>query len=289
MTRDPTAAFEEHRPRLTRLAYQLLGSMSEAEDVVQDAYLRWSTADRGEIRSAGAWLTTVVSRLCIDVRKSARVQREAYVGPWLPEPVLTDAAPTPFDTVELAETVSMALLRVLEELTPAERAVFVLHEAFDYPYHEIAEIVQKSEAACRQLGRRAKQRLAENRPRFQPSADEQRELLANFAAAAQSGEMRDLVGLLADDVILWTDSGGRVRAARNPIYGAENVARFLFGIRDKQPAGQTMEMREINGEPGVVGYVGGKPRFAMTIEVRNGRVRGIHVVVNPDKLGGVAR
>ncbi len=276
--------FEEHRPRLTRLAYQMLGSVTEAEDVVQEAYLRWQGADHEEVRSAGAWLTTVVSRLSIDAQKSARAKREQYVGPWLPEPLLTDEATTPFDRTELADSVSMALMRLLEQLTPSERAAFVLHEAFDYAYHEIADIVGKSEAACRQLVRRAKQRLADDRPRFRPEPEEQRRLVMSFAAASQTGEMEGLVELLAEDVTLWSDGGGRVVAALNPIVGAVNVARFVLGISRKQPPDATFEMREINGEPGFVGYVDGRPNFTATFEIWGGMIHGIHIVVNPEKL-----
>ncbi len=283
----PDLVFEESRPRLTRLAYQMTGSMTEAEDVVQEAYLRWETASRAEIRAPAAWLTTVVSRLCLDHHKSARVRREEYVGPWLPEPVLTEPGATPFDEVELAESVSMALLRLLQQLTPAERAAFVLHEAFDYPYEEIGEILGRTPAGCRQLARRARQRLAQDRPRFRPDREEHRRLLERFVAASATGEVDPLLELLAADVTLWSDGGGRVLAARNPIVGADKVARFLVGVRDMQPPGQTYEMREVNGEVGFVGYVAGRPRFTTTFDVREGRIHGIYIVLNPDKLSAI--
>ena len=280
--------FEVHRPRLTRLAYQMLGSLAEAQDMVQDAYLKWHAADRTEVNSPAAWLTTLVSRLCIDVKRSARVRREEYVGPWLPEPLLTDEGRSPFDSVELADTLSMAMMRLLEQLTPAERAAFVLHEAFDYAHHEIADILGKSEAACRQLLRRAKQRLAEDRPRFQPDPEERRRLMLRFAQASQAGDLEGLKDMLAADVTLWSDGGGRVRAAAlNPIFGADNVARFMVGTSRKQPPGSAFEIHDVNGEPGFVGYVDGQPITTVTFEIVNGKIRGIHMVLNPEKLVGI--
>ncbi len=279
--------FEANRSRLLCLAYQMTGSVAEAEDIVQDAWLRWEHADRTAIRAPAAWLTTVVARLSMDVQKSARKRRETYIGPWLPEPVLTEAGASPFDAMELTDALSIALLRLLEHLSPAERAAFVLHEAFSYTYQEIAAILDRKEASCRQLVRRARQQLARDRPRFQPDRREHEQLLERFIAASATGEVDPLLELLAEDATLWSDGGGRVLAARNPIAGARNVARFLVGVRDMQPDGQTYEMHEVNGRTGFVGYVEGRPRFTMTFDVRDGRIHGIHVVLNPDKLTAI--
>ena len=279
--------FQEQRPRLTRLAYQMTGSMTEAEDIVQDAYLRWETADRAEIRSPGAWLTTVVSRLCLDAHKAEQVRRTRYVGPWLPEPVLTESGHNPFDEVELADSLSMALLQLLERLSPSERAAFVLREAFDYTYAEIGQILGKQPPACRQLVRRARQQMTRDRPRFEPDREEHAELLERFVTASRTGRVEPLLEVLADDVTLWSDGGGRVLAARNAISGADKVARFLVGVSDKQPEGQTYELHEVNGLPAIVGYLGGHPRFTTSFDARDGRIQGIHIVMNPDKLGAI--
>lgn len=279
--------FEENRARLTRLAYQLTGSIAEAEDIVQDAYLRWEATDDEVLRSPGAWLTTVVTRLCFDAHKSARARRETYIGPWLPEPVVTSPESSPFDHAELAESLSMALLRLLERLSATERAAFVLREAFEYTYDEIGEILGKKPPACRQLVRRARQQLTRERPRYEASVTEHTEILDRFITASQTGEVEPLLQVLAEGVTLWSDGGGKVLAARNPIHGSDNVARFLVGVRDMQPPGQSYALQEVNGRPAIVGYVEGRPRFTTSLDVRDGRIHGILIVMNPDKLSGV--
>lgn len=280
--------FARHRGYLTGVAYRMLGSLSEAEDVVQEAYLRWHRVERGEIRQPRAWLTTSVTRLCIDHLRSARVQREEYVGPWLPEPVPTDMPETPFGRVALAESLEMALLVVLERLAPAERAAFLLRETFDYSYREIAEILGKSEAACRQLVSRAKSRVRAGRPRFMPTVEERERVVGRFSEALATGELADLVALFEEDIVLYSDGGGKVAAARNPIYGADRVARFFLGLRPKAPPDLRAVPRQVNGQTAFVATSGGEPYFVMTFEVSGERLHRIHVVRNPDKLRYVA-
>ena len=281
--------FEEHRAHLTSVAYRMLGTMTDAEDAVQETYLRWHDAEQASIKSPRAWLITVVTRICIDTMRSASVRREEYVGPWLPEPVLTDSDESPLDKTELAESISMALMRVLEQLTPAERAAFLLHETFDHPYHEIARILDKTEANCRQLVSRAKKHVARERPRFDATSEERDRLMRQFTLATQSGDMHGLVDLFAEDIVLWSDGGGKQKAALRPIYGPDKVARFLFGLAKKLPPGWTFEAHEINGEVGFVGYVFGQPILSTTFEIGHGRIHGIHIVNNPEKLRYLAR
>jgi RNA polymerase sigma-70 factor (ECF subfamily) len=269
----------------------MLGSVAEAEDMVQEAYLRWHQANAAEVRSPKAWLTAVVTRLCIDHLRAARTRREHYVGPWLPEPLLTadpTAVPHGRDAeaeVELAEGLSMALLMVLERLGPAERAAFLLREVFDYDYGEIADMVGARRDACRQMVLRARQRVRDERPRFEPTREERETLLQRFVAASTSGDMDGLLALFADDITLWSDGGGRAKAALNPIHGADNVARFVLGVITKLPAGYTAQSADINGAPGLIGYVDGQPVSTMSLDVDEGRIRGLALMVNPEKLG----
>ncbi|MEV0829812.1 RNA polymerase sigma-70 factor [Nonomuraea rubra] len=273
--------FEEHRPMLLGLAYRLLGSMWDAEDVVQEAWLRWQATDHAEIREPRAFLVTVVSRLALDQLRSARVKREAYTGPWLPEPVETAQA-GPLDTAELRDTVSYATLHMMERLSPPERAVFVLREAFELPYDEIAEIVGSSVANARQLHHRASVRLAEGRDRFRPSSEEHAELLSTFMRAAGGGDLAALTELLHEDVVSYNDGGGKVRAALRPIVGRAKVASFLLGLVERYDYKQ-VRMVEVNGLPAVATQVGGHQQLVM-IGIRDGRISEIYGVLNPDKL-----
>jgi RNA polymerase sigma factor (sigma-70 family) len=230
MAADAVGEFEAHRSRMFGLAYRLLGSAQEAEDVVQDAFLRWHNAEPAAIAVPSAWLAKVVTNLCLNRLASARVQRERYVGPWLPEPVLTsDGTLGPLDTAEQHDSVSLAVLVLLERLTPSERAVFVLREAFGHGYREIAQILELSEVNCRQLDRRARRRLAELRPRFRPELRQWHRLVERFLVAAREGDLRGLQQLLAADVSAWADGGGKVTAARRPVLGPARVARYLAG------------------------------------------------------------
>lgn len=276
-----TSGFTEHRARLFGLAYRMLGSAAEAEDVLQEAHVRWESAERSEIESPGAWLTTVVTRLCLDQLKSARARRETYVGPWLPEPVPT--ADAPLEPLDL-ESISFAFLLLLENLSPLERAVFVLKEVFDYSYAEIAGMLGREESACRQLGHRAKEHLRARRPRFAPSREQHEKLLGAFLGAVGQGDLAGLQRLLADDVVARSDGGGRVRAALNPLFGVDHVSRFFMGLARKGLPGFTFGIEEINGWPAVVTYHEGAVFNAMLIETDDEKIHAIHVVANPDKL-----
>lgn len=276
--------FNLHRPLLFSIAYRMLGSVAEAEDMVQEAYLRWRGAPEVEVKSPKAYLSAVVTRLCIDHLRSARVKREEYVGPWLPEPLLAEPAPDVAGTVALDESLSMAFLVLLESLTPTERAVFLLREVFDYDYTEVSRIVHKSEANCRQIARRARRSVAARRPRFERSRDQEERLTRRFVEACSGGDMDGLLELLSEEITLWSDGGGKVRAALNPIYGPGRVARFLLGILGKVPPGFVVHREWINGEPGLVGYVEDYPMSVVTLGIAEGRIQAVRIVVNPEKL-----
>ena len=282
-------AFNRHGPLLFSIAYRMLGSVMEAEDAVQEAYLRWRRASGEEMRSEKAYLSAVVTRLCIDRLRSARARREQYVGPWLPEPLPDERAPDVAEAVAVEDSLSMAFLVLLESLTPVERAVFLLREVFGYEYAEIAEIVGKGEANCRQISRRARASVAARRPRFERSPGQEERLTRGFVEACAGGDIDGLLALLAEDVTLWSDGGGKARAARNPIHGAANVARFLFGALRKAPPGLAVRPTRINGSPGLVGYFGdGTPQSATTFGFSGGRIAEIRLVVNPEKLEGLS-
>lgn len=284
--------FEAERPRLTGLAYRMLGSRAEAEDVVQDAWLRWDRTDRSEIRSPGAWLTTTVTRLAIDRLRSVRARRETYVGPWLPEPLIEPQggelgeAPDPTAFGDGLGDISMALLLVLERLTPAERAAFLLHDVFDYDYGELAGILERAEPACRKLVSRARAHVRTERPRFEAAPEARARLFGAFVGAIQAGELEGLVALLAEDATLLADGGGKAQAALNPILGADNVARFLLGTSVKFGQYRTYRPVVVNGEPGIAGYMDERLDFIATIAGDGERITAIHLVVNPDKLAG---
>ncbi|MGI5283038.1 RNA polymerase sigma-70 factor [Nonomuraea polychroma] len=273
--------FQEYRPMLLGLAYRLLGSMWDAEDVVQEAWLRWQGTDRSEIREPRAFLVTVVSRLAIDQLRSARVTREAYTGPWLPEPVMTSEA-GPLDTAELRDTVSYATLHMMERLSPPERAVFVLREAFGLPYDEIAEIVGSSVANARQMHHRASVRVTEGRDRFRPSSEDHARLLMKFMDAAAGGDLGALTDLFHDDVEAWNDGGGKVRAALRPIIGKRKVLAFLGGLLARYDFSDA-RLLDVNGRPAVWTRVAGNHQLVM-IDIVDGRIKDIYGVLNPDKL-----
>jgi RNA polymerase sigma-70 factor (ECF subfamily) len=277
-------ALDAHRPMLLGLAYRLLGSRHDAEDVLQEAYLRWLGADRAAVAEPRRYLSRVVTRLALDRLRARRTARETYVGPWLPEPVPT--APSPFgplDSVELRDSLSTALLHLLERLTPPERAVYVLHTAFDLPYAEIAEILDRSAVDCRQLHHRAVARIGQDRRRFTAGRAEQERLLEAFLAAARDGDLAALTGLVAADATAWTDGGGRVKAARNPVTGADRVARFFAGLYGP---GRRVTVRrlELNGQPAALVVRPDSGRYALTLGATDGRITGFYLVGNPDKL-----
>ncbi|WP_282698250.1 RNA polymerase sigma-70 factor [Streptomyces sp. CC208A] len=292
--------FTTHRGRLFGLAYRMLGSAEEAEDVVQDAYLRWSGAERAAITYPGAWLAKVVTHLCLNRLTSARVRRERYVGPWLPEPVLTDGGllgeggAGPLEAAELRDDVSTALLLLLERLTPAERAVYVLREAFGYPHREIAGVLDLGEANCRQLYGRAARRVAASDgggARFEaPSPERRRELVESFVAAAREGDLASLEEVLAADVVWCSDGGGRVSAAVRPVQGRDRVLRFLLGVARKVEEGTRLTAAEVNGAPGFVMHVGRRVTGVATVEAgADGRIAEVRIVMNPEKLGYATR
>ena len=277
--------FERSRARLRGLAYRLLGSVEDADDLLQELYLRWHQADAREVRSADAWLTTVMTRLCIDRIRDRKREREAYPGAWLPEP-LTVAEP-PDAGLELAGDLSLALLVVLERLAPEERAAFLLHDAFDYGYADIGAMLGKSEAACRQLLHRARKRVHAERPRFQVSGAAQRRLLERFLAASRAGDAEALNQLIADDATLTSDSGGKVRAARNVIRGRDRIVRLLVGLARKRAGEEPAKLMAVNGEFGIVSYRGGRPAALLCCVTDGARIRALYRVLNPDKLCAV--
>lgn len=291
---DQVAEFEAQRRRLFGLAYRMLGSASDAEDVVQDAFLRWNGADREDVQSPSAWLTTVAVNLCRSRLTSARAQRERYIGTWLPEPVLTaDGALGPMETAEQRESVSLALLTLMEQLTPAERAVFVLRESFGYSHGEISEVLGVSETGSRQLHRRARQRLGASRPRFRPRPAEWQRLVGQFLAAATDGDVAGLERLLADDVTYWSDGGGQVPVARRPVAGAARLARLAaaFPRIATHPAfAGISELRqaEVNGEPGVLARTDTGLLAVFVPEISGGRITCLRVAANPVKLNYAA-
>jgi RNA polymerase sigma-70 factor, ECF subfamily len=284
-----TEDFERHRSLLFSIAYRMLGSVADAEDVVQETYLRWRDVTEEEVRSPKSYLSAMVTHLSINRLRSARAQREQYVGPWLPEPLLSDRAEEVAGPSELDESLSIAFLVLLESLNPVERAVFLLREVFDYDYEEISRIVDKSEANCRQIARRARQSVAARRPRFEHSREQEERLTERFVEACTSGDMEGLLGLLSEDVTLWSDGGGKVAAAPYPIYGPERVARFLLGVLRTVPPGFSARPTRVNGGPGVVGYVDGHPTGVVALDVADDRIRGVRIVVNPEKLRAIPR
>ena len=277
--------FEGLRRYLFSIAYRMLGSASEADDIVQEAYLRLQDAPDEPIHSPKAYLSTVVTRLCLDHLKAARVAREAYRGPWLAEPVPSvDLEPTASELVERGEAVSLAFITLLERLTPEERAVYVLREAFGYPYDEIAEIVGKSTTATRQLAHRARQRVAAGEPRFTTSPDVQRRLTERFLAAARHGDMQALTEILTVDATVWVDGGADVRAARRPIRSRDAVARLILGSMRKVYADARATIEEVNGRFAILFWDGDTLISATTVETTGSRIAALHAVMNPTKL-----
>ncbi|MER5437657.1 RNA polymerase sigma factor SigJ [Streptomyces sp. NPDC002790] len=283
--------FEEHRPVLMGVAYRMLGRVADAEDVVQDAWLRWSRADRADVREPRAYLVRVTTRLAIDRLRQSQARRESYVGPWLPEPLVTDFGPRVPDTAEqavLADSVSLAVLVVLESLSPLERAVFVLREAFGLTYAEIAGTLERGEAAVRQLAARARKHVDERRPRFDVDPVQQRDLTERFLAAASEGDLDGLMAMLAPDARLVGDSGGKARAPLRVIETADKVGRFVQGaVRQGGSEGFELRIVEFNGVLGVLVTGGGKPDSVLQLGLREGRIQQIYIVRNPDKLGSL--
>src|SRR5690348_7148185 len=283
-------SFEAYRPLLFSVAYRMLGSASDAEDILQEAYLRYRNAKSHEISELKAYFCAIVTNLCLDYLKSARVQREQYIGPWLPEPVLTgEQYANPFETVERDESISLAFLVLLEELTPPERAVFLLHEVFDFDYHEIGAMIGKSAANCRQLCHRAKAFIAERQHRFDTSREIHLRLITSFFQACQEGDLRGLQDMLAQDVVSWGDGGGKVPSTRRLISGAEKVTRLWLGLARKVPATLAISIAEVNGSPAALLWLDDALYSVLTFDVLDGRIEAIRIVLDPDKLDYIER
>ncbi len=287
--------FQTHRYLLFSIAYRMLGSVMDAEDCVQETYLRWHHANENNeaeaIQNPRSYLCTIVTRLCIDFLRSARVQRETYIGVWLPEPLVLAYQPdTPTDpaaSVEQSESISFAFLRLLENLAPLERAVFLLRQVFDFEYDEISKIVQKSPDNCRQIMRRARHNLNEHHHHYNVPPEQRELLIYQFIQACTTGDMQGLLNVLADDVVLHSDGGGKVHAALKPIYGSAKVARGMLGFMRKIPLGVTSQLAIINGQLGILTYLNGIPYAVLTFSLANNRIQEIDFILNPDKLRGV--
>jgi RNA polymerase sigma-70 factor (TIGR02957 family) len=297
---DPTAAddtFTGNRRLLFSVAYQMLGSVADAEDAVQDAWLRWSAADRSAVADPRAYLVRITSRLALDRLKAASTRRESYVGPWLPEPLMAGAVPVaaggspadPGEAAEVAEQVSLAMLVVLESLSPAERAVFVLREVFGMSFGEVATALERSEAAVRQMAHRAREHVQARQPRFAADRREQREVTERFLAAAVSGDVASLLAAMSPGVVLIADGGGKVTAARRPIVGADKVARFLAAVAPQgtDVPGLRIELTDVNGAPAIVAWTDEGPFMALQLVLEGHLVQQVLYVANPDKLAGL--
>ncbi|MEU6225047.1 RNA polymerase sigma-70 factor [Streptomyces sp. NPDC047042] len=295
MTADTvTDVFEEHRPVLMGVAYRMLGRVADAEDVVQDAWLRWSGADRTDVREPRGYLVRVTTRLAIDRLRQVKARGETYVGPWLPEPYVTDLADgtgTVADAAEravLADTVSLAVMVVMESLSPLERAVFVLREAFGYPFAEIAGMLDRSEPAVRQLAGRARRHVDERRPRYEVDPSQRRDLTQRFLVAAEQGDLAGLMELLAPDVCLVADSGGLAKSPRRILESADHVGRFVIGVGGKGLTDASFRFLEVNGGLAVLVLDGGKPDAVFQIDVADGRIQYVYIIRNPDKVRSLA-
>lgn len=282
---DRSPIFEQHRPRLFGIAYRMLGSRADAEDVLQEAYLRWHRASVEEIRSPEAWLVTATTRLCIDRLRLAREAREVYVGPWLPEPILSDASPPADEPLDVASSLSIAFLVVLERLAPEERAAFLLHEVFDSDYKEIAQVLGKSETACRQIVSRARKRVRENRPRMQVTETARRALLDRFVAAVQTQDKEALLSLFAESASWTSDGGGKARAALKVLRGRERVVRFVLGVLGRHTDKFSFKPVTINNEAGLAIHTpDGKLFSVISARTDGARILDVFTVLNPDKL-----
>lgn len=283
-------AFLEERPRLFQIAYRLMGTVSDAEDALQDVFVNLQTRNVGAVRTPRPYLTQAVVRRCLDEWKSARRRREEYVGPWLPEP-LAEPDTDPQRHAELSESISLAFLVMLESLTPVERAVFLLHDVFQYPYDEVSAFVEKTPEACRQLAHRAREHVARQRPRFPASPEKHRELVARFMDAVETGDLGALHAVLADDVTAYSDGGGLTAAARAPVEGLDRVTRFLLGLRGKaERLGLNVELRActVNGAPAMLQLAGGRLHAVVSFETDGNRIRRLYSILNPHKLAAIA-
>jgi RNA polymerase sigma-70 factor (ECF subfamily) len=292
MPDDWTNAFESHRDRLLTLAYRMLGQVQAAEDAVQDAYLRWRSVEPETVGDPGAYLTTIVTRLCLDEMSSARAKRETYTGPWLPEPSVaplgrrgeSGSGQRPDHAVEQADAVSFALLVMLETLPPRQRAAYVLREALDRPYAQIAGIIGESEAYCRKLAQRAREQVDETDVETNVSMGTQAELVEDFVTAIEEGDAEAIARTLAEEAVVKSDGGGKVTAARRPIEGREQITRFLLGVAEQAPDDLEARLISVNGRPGLLATIGRVPQSVWAFHLRDGRIQNAYAVLNPDKL-----
>lgn len=276
--------FESHRPKLFGIAYRMLGTVAEAEDIVQEAYLRWHQSDHNAIANIEAFLVTVTTRLCIDHLKSAKVQRETYIGPWLPEPLIGAAETGPDAQKELADTLSYAFLMLLERLNPVERAVYILREAFDFKHEEVAKVLGRSPAYSRQLSRRAKEHLKQHGKRFESTDEEQERLFKHFLDACGGGDLQPLFDMLADDITLYSDGGGKVLAALRPLQGKDRVIRFLHRVFQQFEPDSEVQLCHVNGQPGIKLIRHGEIVGILTLHFVAGKIQQLFAIRNPDKL-----
>jgi RNA polymerase sigma-70 factor, ECF subfamily len=279
--------FQSHRPRLFGVAYRMLGSRAAAEDVLQDAYLRWHQSATEDIQSPIAFLVTITTRLCLDHLRELKLEREHYVGPWLPEPIVEDQFPSPEMQLELAGEVSVAFLAVLERLGPEERAAFLLHDVFDYDYPEVAEILGKAQPACRQMIHRARSGVRESRPRFSVTAESRERVLRKFLTAVGTGDRQAVMALLTEDVEYMADGGGKVKAALKVLHGPERIA-WLYHCITRRFVGVTYRLIQVNGELGALAMMDGQPFYIVSIVTDGERISRIYNILNPDKLTGIA-
>jgi RNA polymerase sigma-70 factor (ECF subfamily) len=280
----PEEIFGAQRSRLFGIAYRMLGSRADAEDALQDAYIRWRGSEPSELHNPQAWLATIVTRLCIDRLRAAKTERETYTGSWLPEPLLSPRPASPDRTAELASDISVAFLTVLERLAVEERAAFLLHEVFDFDYSEIAQIIGKSQVSCRQIVHRAKRRVQEDRPRFTVNQQTHTQLVEKFMAAASLGSREQITALIAEDVRVTVDGGGKVSAFRKVLQGSDSVARLYAGLRRKFGERMSYRLAEINGEAGLLQYTNDKLESVHTFVSDGTRIIDVYVVRNPEKL-----
>lgn len=285
--------FSPLRPLLFSLAYRMLGTVSDAEDMVQEAYLRWAQVDPATVQSPKAYLCSVITRLCIDQLRSAKAKREQYIGEWLPEPMLTnlDPAQNPPEQAELAESLSMAFLQLMERLTPTERAAYLLHEVFDYEYAEIADFLDSNEANCRQLVKRGKDHLNQARIRAHSDPQARQQVLQRLMQACVQGDLAEVQQVLAADIVAYADGGGKRKGAGlYPVVGHENVARLISGLIRRAPEGFEVQMGEVNGESALIATVSDTHALftVMIFSIADGRVQNIYSIINPDKLAPIA-
>ncbi|WP_040550565.1 RNA polymerase sigma-70 factor [Pedosphaera parvula] len=285
MNADALVRFNELKPLLFSIAYRMLGTVMDAEDMVQETFIRWQASDYQNVQSAKAWLSTVITRLCINHLKSARIQRETYVGPWLPEPLVSKTGNDPGENASLSDSLSLAFLVVLESLSPTERAVFLLREVFNCAFSEIAPMVEKTEANCRQILARARKSVEERRPRFDATPESAELLIQQFDEAVQTGNLANLLKLLAEDVVLVSDGGGKARALLRPILGPDHVARLLIGAAKKfGSVPQVRRPASINGLPGIISFEHNRIARVLAFGIRNQRIQSLFIIANPDKL-----